>query len=93
VEIYGTDTLEYGPDSHYAFCAYGDGDCFAIDLAPTKRLVDVQDKSRWCIIDCFHETYPDVDFSEHIAPTFSEFLRRALESEGNTLFWIHDDTE
>lgn len=81
VAIYGEDKDEYGSSSHYVFCDRGDGDYVGIDLAPRSD-------GTFGVLDIWHEAYPEDEYSEPIAFSFTEFMSRALDSGGNSVFWL-----
>jgi len=80
VAIFGKDEERLGPASQYAICDVQDGDYVLIDVGR-------QDNERYPIIDGNHEAFPDPVYCEQIASSFSEFLERALHSQGR-LFYL-----
>ena len=80
VAIYGRDEAERGPDSWYAICDTGEGDFVSIDH---RKTID----GRYPLFDCFHETFHRSEERQMIARSFSDFLARALKSEGS-LYWL-----
>jgi hypothetical protein len=80
VAVFGKDEERLGPASQYAICDVQDGDYVMIDMSR-------QENDRYPIIDCNHEAFPDPAYCEQIASSFSEFLQRALRSQGR-LFYL-----
>jgi hypothetical protein len=76
----GDDEEESGPASLYAICNVQDGNYVLIDVSKSER-------ERYPIIDGFHETFPDPEYCQQIAGSFSEFLQGALRSEGYE-YWL-----
>ena len=70
------------PKSWFSICDVQDGNYVAIDL-PAKPSGEV-----W-FIDCFHETIGEPGFNTIIALNFSEFLQRALASNG-LHYWLDE---
>ena len=71
---------ELPPPSWFSLCYVQDSNYVAIDLPPTPS------GEVW-FIDCFHETIGLKDESAIIALSFTEFLERALASEGRH-YWL-----
>ncbi|NVJ17887.1 SMI1/KNR4 family protein [Myxococcus sp. AM010] len=76
--VFGRDDDAYGSPSLYAL----------VDMQDTNYVVvDVEPKfTRYPLFDAFHETFPAV---EQIAPSFGDFLMRALDSGGRS-FWLEE---
>jgi hypothetical protein len=83
VAIFGEDDDKWGPASMYAICDVQDGDYVLIDVGR-------QENERYPIIDGNHEAFPDPAYCEQIASSFSEFLERALHSQGR-LFYLQTE--
>lgn len=80
VAIYGEDDDKWGPGSMYAICDVQDGDYVLVDVAR-------QENDRYPLTDGYHEAWPNPDYCEQIASSFSEFLEKALRSKGR-LFYL-----
>lgn len=80
VAVFGLDEDRLGPATQYALCDVQDGDYVVMDVGR-------QENSRYPIIDCDHESWPDPEYCRQIARSFSGFLERALCSEGR-LFYL-----
>lgn len=80
VAIYGEDDDKWGPASMYTLCDVQDGDYVLVDVAR-------QENGRYPLSDGYHEAWPDPDYCESIANSFSEFLEKALRSKGR-LFYL-----
>lgn len=80
VAVFGKDEESLGPASQYVICDVQDGDYVLIDVGR-------QENERYPIIDGNHEAFPDPVYCEQIASSFSEFLARALHSQGR-LFYL-----
>jgi hypothetical protein len=80
VAIFGKDEERLGPASLYAICDVQDGNYILVDVAR-------QQDGRYPIIDGYHEAFPNPDYCEQICSSFSEFLGKALRSEGYE-FWL-----
>lgn len=78
VYIFGEENANLAPQSWYAICDMMDGNYIGIDFDSLKR-----DGKTCSIIDCFHETHGMPGEDNIIALSFTEFLYRALNSEGN----------
>lgn len=78
--ISGEDADSRGPRSWYALCDMQDGDYVAVD-------VDAAVNGLYPLRDCFHETFPELEYSRIVAPSFSKFLEQALRSGGKA-FWL-----
>jgi cell wall assembly regulator SMI1 len=76
----GEDDDRWGPASLYAICNVQDGNYILVDVAR-------QQDGRYPIIDGYHEAFPNPDYCQQIASSFSEFLGKALRSEGYE-FWL-----
>lgn len=79
VAIYGQDEDKWGPASMYALCDVQDGDYLLVDAGR-------QEQGRYPIIDGYHEAWPDPQYCEQIADSFSEFLEKALRSNGRQFY-------
>jgi hypothetical protein len=80
IAVFGKDEERLGPASQYAICDVQDGDYVLIDVSR-------QENERYPILDGNHEAFPDPVYCEQIASSFSEFLERALQSQGR-LFYL-----
>jgi cell wall assembly regulator SMI1 len=80
--IYGLDDDEHGPASWFDICRVHDGNCIVIDVAEPHE-------GYYPIIDGFHEAYGDPVECRQIADRFSDFLERALTSQGRQ-FWLYE---
>lgn len=80
VAIFGKDEDRLGPATQYTICDVGDGDYVMVDVGR-------QEKGRFPIIDGYHEAWPNPEYCEQIASSFSEFLDKALRSQGR-LFYL-----
>jgi hypothetical protein len=80
VAIFGEDDDQYGPASVYALCDLQDGDYTLVDVSR-------QENGRSPLTDGWHEAWPNPKHCKQIARSFSEFLERALRSEGYQ-FWL-----
>jgi|GEM_PF-441636 len=78
IYIFGEENASLAPQSWYAICDMMDGNYIGIDFDSLKR-----DEKTCSIIDCFHETHGMPGEDQIIALSFTEFLYRALNSEGN----------
>ncbi|QRN97382.1 SMI1/KNR4 family protein [Archangium violaceum] len=74
------DTDAHGPASWFVLCSVQDGDYVAIDVGRSSN-------GRHPLFDCVHELLPGSPANARIAWSFSDFLERALESEGR-LYWL-----
>jgi hypothetical protein len=79
VAIFGEDDDKWGPASMYAICDVQDGDYILVDVSR-------QEEGRYPIIDGYHEAFPDPEYCPQISASFSEFLRRALRSQGRHFY-------
>ena len=68
------------PLSWFAFCDDGDGNYIAADLATASG-----DKCK--MFDCFHESFPDLEYCRPISDSFTDFLDRLLRA-GGFAFWL-----
>lgn len=74
------DDDSHGPASVYALCDVQDGNYVLLDVAhPTD--------GRYPLIDGDHEAWPDPHYCAQLAGSFSEFLEKALRSQGRQ-FWV-----
>ncbi len=64
----------------YTLCDVQDGDCVLVDVAR-------QENDRYPLMDGYHEAWPNPEYCELVANSFSEFLERALRSKGR-LFYL-----
>lgn len=78
VAIFGRDEDSYGSPSLYALVDMQDTNYVVVDVAPKSPT--------YPLFDAFHETFPKVD---QIAPSFEDFLARALKSGGRS-FWLEE---
>jgi len=79
VAIFGEDEERWGPASMYAICDVQDGDYILMDVSR-------QENGCYPIIDGYHEMFPNPEYCEQIASSFSEFLERALRSGGRQYY-------
>ncbi|MBJ6759605.1 SMI1/KNR4 family protein [Myxococcaceae bacterium JPH2] len=77
-----SDSDKAGPVSWYVACALQDSNYIIVDVGQ-------QQSGRYPIIDGYREGFPDPYYCAQIAPSFSDFLERALHSEGRW-FWLRD---
>ncbi|HEX8436499.1 SMI1/KNR4 family protein [Archangium sp.] len=82
VAIRGKDEDSRGPACWYVLCDVGDGNYTVVD-AGTQR------EGRYPLLDGYREMFPDPDYCERIASSFSEFLEKALRSGGGH-FWLEE---
>ena len=82
VAIASEDSDEWGPASLYAICDVQDGSYVAVDTGAAP-------KGPYPLIDCFYDTFPDPDYLDVVATSFSAFLEKALRSEGR-LYWLQE---
>jgi cell wall assembly regulator SMI1 len=83
VAIYGEDDDKWGPASVYAICDVQDGNYLLVDVAR-------QENGRYPVIDGWHEAWPDPKYCDQIAPSFSDFLARALRD--GRAYWLKEET-
>jgi hypothetical protein len=82
IAIRGRDEDSRGPASWYVLCAVGDGNYVMVDAgSPMNGL--------YPLMDGYREMFPDPEYCERIASSFSEFLERALASGGRH-FWLEE---
>lgn len=84
VAITGEDSDEWGSASLYALCDVQDGSYIAFDTSAAP-------KGPYPLIDCFYDTFPNPDYLNVVAPSFSAFLEKALRSAGR-LYWLQERT-
>jgi hypothetical protein len=65
-------------------CHVRDGNYAAIDLGNTAI-------RHHRVFDCFHETFPDPEYTQPIADSFTMFLEMCLDSRGVPLVWLQQD--
>ena len=83
IDIYGKDSIDFGPDHWWSICDIQDGNFISIDLK------SVRDNS--CnYIDSFHETFAEPGNSKIVAKSFTELLSMALASGDNQLFFLQE---
>lgn len=80
VAIYGEDDDRWGPSSMYTLCDVQDGDYVLVDVAS-------EENGRYPCTDGYREAWPNPDYCERISRCFSEFLEKALSSQGR-LFYL-----
>jgi hypothetical protein len=83
VAMRGEDSDDWGPASMYAICDVQDGNYAVVDVGR-------QENGRYPLLDGYHEAWPDPEYCEQIASSFSEFLEKALRSKGR-LFYLRQD--
>ncbi|HYO56268.1 SMI1/KNR4 family protein [Archangium sp.] len=85
VALFGNagDTDAYGSASWFVICSVQDGDYVAIDVSRTSNGLHP-------VFDCSRDSKPGAPGSVQIAWSFSEFLERALDSNGR-LYWLARD--
>jgi hypothetical protein len=82
IAIRGRDEDSRGPASWYVLCDVGDGNYALVDTgSPMNGL--------YPLMDGYREMFPDPEYCERIANSFSEFLGRALGSGGRH-FWLEE---
>lgn len=74
------DSDAYGPASWFVLCSVQDGDYAAIDVSRTGD--DLHP-----LFDCSRDSWPGAPGGAKIAWSFSDFLERALDSEGR-VYWL-----
>lgn len=79
------DDDSHGPASVYALCDVQDGNYVLLDVAHPKN-------GHYPLIDGDHEAWPDPLYCEELASSFSEFLEKALRSQGRQ-FWLQPAPE
>jgi cell wall assembly regulator SMI1 len=79
VAIFGKDEDRLGPASQYALCDVGDGNYVMVDVLPGEN-------GRYPLVDADHENWPDPAYCARIANSFSEFLEKALRSNGRLYY-------
>jgi hypothetical protein len=82
VAIRGKDDDSRGPASWYVICDVQDGNYAVVD---TGARLD----GRYPLIDGYREMFPDPAYCGRIANSFSEFLDKALRSDGKH-YWLKD---
>lgn len=87
VALFGSagDEDAYGPASWFVLCSVQDGDYAAIDVSPTSQ--DLHP-----VFECSRDSRPGSPGSTRIAWSFSDFLERALDSDGR-VYWLARDWE
>ncbi|MDY7230022.1 SMI1/KNR4 family protein [Hyalangium rubrum] len=80
VAIRGEDDDRWGSASMYAICDMQDGNYVVVDVSR-------QENERHPLMDGDHETWPDPAYCKQIAHSFSEFLEKALRSQGRS-YWL-----
>ncbi|MGZ3460626.1 MAG: SMI1/KNR4 family protein [Archangium sp.] len=78
--IFGEDDDQWGPPSIYAICDVQDGDYVMVDVS---RQVD----GRYPLLDGWKEAWRNKEYTWPLASSFSEFLAKALRSNGRQ-FWL-----
>ncbi|WP_257450800.1 SMI1/KNR4 family protein [Archangium lipolyticum] len=82
IAIRGRDEDSRGPASWYVLCDVGDGNYVLIDAGNSMN-------GRYPLMDGYREMFPDPEYCERIASSFSEFLDRTLASGGRH-FWLEE---
>lgn len=82
VALFAHDSDEYGTASWFVICYVEDGNYVAIDVSQTAS-------GRYPVHDCFHELLPGAPQDKQIAHSFSDFLERALHSQGRR-YWLEE---
>lgn len=82
VALRGQDDDSRGPASWYALCILEDSNFILVD-------VSTQQDGLYPIVDGYREAFPDPSYCKPIAGSFSEFLARALRSNGHW-FWLNE---
>ncbi|WNG30109.1 SMI1/KNR4 family protein [Cystobacter fuscus] len=85
VAIYGEDDDKWGPASMYTLCDVQDGDYVLVDVAR-------QENDCYPLTDGYHEAWPNPEYCEPVASSFSEFLEKALRSKGR-LFYLQSTSQ
>jgi hypothetical protein len=85
VAIFAEDNDEDGPASQYVICDPQTGDYIVVDVSR-------QQNGCHPLIDADHENWPDPVYCEQIASSFSEFLEKALRSQGR-LYYLRTNQE
>ncbi|XXF79317.1 SMI1/KNR4 family protein [Myxococcaceae bacterium GXIMD 01537] len=85
VAIRREDDDSWGPASMYALCDVQDGNYVVVDVAR-------QEDGRYPLFDGDHETWPDPNYREQIAGSFSEFLEEVLRGKGRS-YWLSRPAE
>jgi len=80
IAIYGRDEDAWGPSSWFVVCDMGDSNYVSIDAQTLEA-------DRYPLFDCFHETFRNPGECSRVADSFAGFLKRALDSQGNT-YWL-----
>jgi hypothetical protein len=80
VAFFGKDEERLGPASLYAICDVQDGNYILADVSH-------QENGCYPLIDGDHEAFPDPACCGQVASSFSEFLHKALRSQGQQ-FWL-----
>ncbi len=80
VAIFGEDSDELGPASHYAVCDVQNSNYVLLDVS---RQVD----GRYPVMDGFHEAWPDPYYCEQFANSFAEFLEGVLRNRRRA-YWL-----
>ncbi|HZH15450.1 MAG TPA: SMI1/KNR4 family protein [Archangium sp.] len=85
VALFGSagDTDACGPASWFVLCSVQDGDYAAIDMSHTSQGLHP-------VFECSRDSRPDAPRSARIAWSFSDFLERALDSDGR-VYWLARD--
>jgi hypothetical protein len=76
------DDDKHGPASMYSICDVQDGNYVLVDVSR-------QEGGCYPIIDGFHEAWPDPEYCDQIASSFSEFLEGALRTR-KPAYWLPD---
>jgi hypothetical protein len=81
VMIFGKDDDSCGPATLYALCDVEDGDYVMVDVSQ-------QIDGRYPVMDGWKEAWRNKEYIWPLANSFSEFLERALRSNGHP-FWLN----
>ena len=82
VAVFGVDDDRYGSSTMYTVCDNGDSDYVAVNVSSDEP---------YLLYDIFHEVGPFLNDCVVVATSFSEFLTRALGSDGR-LYWLNAKT-
>jgi cell wall assembly regulator SMI1 len=80
VAIYGDDEDKWGPALVYALCDVQDGNYVLVDVARSEN-------GRYPLMDGYHEAWPNPEYCQQVAGSFSEFLEQVLRTRRN-LYWL-----
>jgi hypothetical protein len=63
----------------YVICDVQDGNYAVVDVSRKEN-------GRYPLIDGYHEAWPDSEYCDPIASSFSEFLEKLLRSKGRVFY-------